>query len=390
MKLPDDVRDWLRRRFDSRHRDWLADLAGDAAWPLDIALGIPSEQAAIERLDATRAWVAAWQGWHGAGELQWTQRRWRTLGTQRLPELLRVDSPRQVAEWLGEGERWERAARRQALLEQRWPVLKRRLGRLFAALAAYTDADVDRLVATLAWIERHPDSNLYLRQLPIPGLDTKWVEARKGVLAELLGHILARPGDTEDFHALCGLRRPSSLVRMRVLDPALRARLGGIGDMAVPADELARLTIAPRHVVVVENLQTGLALGDLSGTVAFMGLGYGVDVLAGLPWVRDADCIYWGDIDTHGLAILSRLRSRLPAVRSVLMDEATLLAHRAFWTQETSQHAAQDPSHLLSTERALYQALKGHALGPSVRLEQERIGWTVAWDALLLIQAQIP
>ena len=372
----------LRRRFDSRHRDWLADGMEATAWPLEIPLGVPTEQTARNRLDATRVWVDAWQRWQGAGELQWTERRWRTLGTQRLPELLRLDSARQVAIWVNENERWDRACRRQALLEQRWPVLKRRLSRLFAVLADYTDAHFERLVATVAWLEQHPDSGLYLRQLPIPGLDTKWVETRKAVLTELLCYIIDRPIGADDFFALCGLRRSPQLLRMRILDPVLRTQLGGLGDLSASVEELERLKIEPGHVVVVENLQTGLALADLPGTVAFMALGYGVDILACLPWVRKANCIYWGDIDTHGLAILSRLRSHLPAVHSVLMDEATLLAHREFWSHEPDQHAAQEMTQLLPAEKVLYQSLKSHAFGPAIRLEQERIAWTMAWNTL--------
>jgi len=40
-----------------------------------------------------------------------------------------------------------------------------------------------------------------------------------------------------------------------------------------------------------------------------MRLGYAVDVLGQLPWLQEAQCIYWGDIDTHGFAILNRART---------------------------------------------------------------------------------
>lgn len=382
MKLPSDVRELLRRRFDRRHRDWLADAGASTDWPLEIPLGLPTESSALGRLDAMGAWIGAWQSWQGEGLLQWTERRWRMLGTQRLPESLRLDGPRQVAAWLGELDRWDRAQRRQAQLAQRWPMLAQRLGRLFGALADYPEADFERLVATLAWLERHPDSGLYLRQLPIAGLDTKWMETRKAVLAELLCRITGRPGEAEDFHALCGLRRPPALVRMRVLDPGLRARVGGMGDLSAPIDDLARLDIRPAKIVIVENLQTGLALTDLPRTVAFMALGYGAAVLAQLPWVRDADCIYWGDIDTHGFAILDQARAALPGLRSILMDERTLLSHRPLWACEASQHPAQEPRHLHAHELAVYQALKRNTFGQAVRLEQERIAWDAAQAAL--------
>jgi hypothetical protein len=37
--------------------------------------------------------------------------------------------------------------------------------------------------------------------------------------------------------------------------------------------------------------------------------------------------VYWGDIDSHGLAILSGVRATVPHVRSVLMDLDTLRVH---------------------------------------------------------------
>lgn len=388
MKLPNDVHVLLRRRFDKRHRDWFAAPDAGAEWPLTVPLGLPTEQAAKDRLDAALAWVRAWHSWQGAGSVQWTERQWRTLGTQRLPELLRLEGPRDVAACLGEVERWDRASRRRVEMVRCWPVLAGSLGRLFDVLADYADPDFERLNAALAWLERHPDSGLYLRQLPIPGLDTKWIETRKAILAELLCRVTGRADMPGDFHALCGLRYPPPRLRMRVLDPALRARLGGLGDLTVPLDDLEQLDVAPQRVAIVENLQTGLAFGDLAGTVVFMALGYGVDVLSRIPWVRNARCFYWGDIDTHGFAILSLLRAQLPDVRSLFMDKPTLMSHRALWTSEASQHGAQELPHLEPAEQALYRELKLHTPGPAVRLEQERISWDIAWPALIEALAQ--
>jgi hypothetical protein len=381
LKLPADVHQLVRRRYDSRHRDWLESRSDETSWPWEIPLGIPGEQSAAAQLDAVRAWVRAWQAWTGTGTLEWTERRWRTLGTQTLPEQLRFDDPRQVASWLNEIERWDRACCRHGALIQRWPVLVGRLSKFFNVLADYPDADFGRLIAALDWLEQHPASSLYLRQLPIPGLDTKWIEARKGVLSELLCHIIGHSGNAGDFYSMCGLRRPPFQLRMRLLDPALRARVGGISDLSLSADELVQLDIRPARVLVVENLQTGLALADLPGTAAFMGLGYGVDALARLPWIHD--CIYWGDVDTHGFSILSRARACLPSVRSILMDEQTLLSHRPLWSHEENPHGALELPLLTMEEAALYRSLKGNAWGNNVRLEQERISWNVAWKVLL-------
>lgn len=385
MKLPADLRLLLERRYDSRHRDWLAGSAGAGAgepWPLTIALGLPTEAAALRQPDAVRAWAAAWRDWRGPGTLRWAERRWKVLGVQTLPEALLLHQPEQVAAWAGEQERWCRAVQRNALLLARWPALAQRLARLFAVLADYADADFQRLLDLLDWLLAHPASGLYPRQLPVAGIDSKWLETRSGVLAELLAALRGTAAEGADWHALCGLKRPPPLLRMRVLDPALRARVGGLGDMTAPVNELAQLDLPISTVLIVENLQTGLALGDLPGTVAFMALGYGVDQLAQLPWLRAARCLYWGDIDTHGYAILNRARAVLPHLVSVLMEEATLLRFKPLWSDEKVQHGAAALDLLTPEESTVCRALKMHQWGQAVRLEQERIAWDHAWTVL--------
>jgi len=83
---------------------------------------------------------------------------------------------------------------------------------------------------------------------------------------------------------------------------------------------------------------------------------------------------YWGDIDTHGFAILDQLRSCLPHARSVLMDRATLLAFEAQWGTEEKQ-TLRNLSRLNVEECALYDDLRDNRLSSNLRLEQERIGF---------------
>jgi len=111
-------------------------------------------------------------------------------------------------------------------------------------------------------------------------------------------------------------------------------------------------------VYIVENVQTGLAFGDEPGAAVFMGLGYGVGLLARLPWVARAQCIYWGDLDTHGFAILDRARASVPHLESALMDEETLLAFRDLWVHEREQTTAGVLPMLSPTEQEVYRGLK--------------------------------
>ncbi len=383
MKLPGEVESLLKKRFAGKHREWLAADDPTEQWPLVIALGPPSEAEALKQTEAVRAWVEAWREWRGEGTLQWVERRWRVLGTQRLPEYLRLDGPHAVCAWIGELARWQLAELRHQALCQRWPQLAPVAARLFNLLAEVDDADFARIQAVLAWLEDNPASGLYLRQLPIAGMDTKWIESRKGLLTKLLAGIRGLPGPGDDFHSLCGLQAPPALVHLRLLDPALRAAANGLRDICAPAAQLAGMNLEPSTVLVVENVQTGLALPDLPGAVAFIGLGYRVDVLSQIPWTRHCKGLYWGDIDTHGYSILHRARSHMPQLQSLLMDEATLLQFSSLWGTEPEQCPTEDLSLLQPTELAVYQGLKEHRWGHRLRLEQERISWPVALQALL-------
>ncbi|WP_031034615.1 DUF2220 domain-containing protein, partial [Streptomyces sp. NRRL WC-3725] len=105
-------------------------------------------------------------------------------------------------------------------------------------------------------------------------------------------------------------------------------------------------------VIVLENEITYLSLPPTPGATALLGSGYAASLLRHLPWLADIDLWYWGDIDTHGFAILSRVRSHFPHTRSFLMDRHTLLAHRAHWGEEKNQ-TTEPPTHLAPAEAQL-------------------------------------
>jgi len=391
LKFPEDVRKVLLQRFKNRHRQWLEERASSDQplaneWPLEVKLGVPSESQALKQVEGVRDWVVTWKAWHGVGTLTWKERRWRALGTQEVPEKLVLNDAGEVAHWVGETERWDRANCRYSYFTEQWPHTACKLSRHFELLADYSDIEFQRLVDMITWLEKYPASNLYPRQLPVVGLDSKWFEKRKGVIADLATTLRAKPIEEGDIGERCGLKSIPIPIRLRLLDSSLRSRVGGLGDISVPIEQLADLNIPVSRVFIVENLQTGLAFDDLPGAVVIMGLGYKVDVLSKLPWVGQAHCIYWGDLDTHGFGILSRARSHLPELQSVCMDEETLFSHRELWVEEKSQLGSANLPLLTDAEQAVYQGIKNNSWGQNIRLEQERITWSAAWKTLQAIQ----
>jgi hypothetical protein len=375
LRSPDAVRAELTRRFQRHRRTWLR---GDGEWPLLLPLGEPTAKEAMDHGPVVQQWTSAWQAWQGQGAVIWTERRFPLLGAQRWPTHLSLADAASVAAWIGEQARWRRATERYRATVARWPVLADHLTRLFEVMADYDPADFDRLIGLIGWLAAHPRSGLFPRQLPISGLHSKWLEPRKGMIRDLAAALQGLVLPTADFYQVCGLRAPPQTVRLRLLDAALRDQVGGLDYVTAPIGELERLNVRVRTVLIVENLQTGLALPDLPGTVAIMALGYSVDVLGRLPWVQSAQRFYWGDIDTHGLAILSRARGHVDRLESLLMDDATLLRHRDLWGVEQTPSTDRALPHLTEAERRLYQDLQEQRWGPNVRLEQERIGWDYA------------
>ncbi len=81
---------------------------------------------------------------------------------------------------------------------------------------------------------------------------------------------------------------------------------------------------------------------------------------------------YWGDMDTHGFAMLDQIRHYFPQTRSFLMDEATLLSNRVLWGKEPSP-THRDLRLLTHEEAGVYDGLRHNRYSPQLRLEQERI-----------------
>jgi hypothetical protein len=377
---PDGARDFLVRRFNNQHQDWLT---GEGTWPLQLSLGMPTEKDATEDTAGVRAWVAAWTTWKGVAEVVWEERKWARMGTQQLPVSLVVSSAADVAAFVGQAPRWKKANERYAHMLGRWPQLAdgSSLASRFNVLADYSELDFNRLFTLLEWLDANPSSNVYLRQLPVEGLDTKWAEQRIGVITGLLKDIRAEKTDG-NFHDICGLKKPAHRMRIRLLCPKLRKAVGGLRDIEAPVEEIAALSIAPAFAVIVENLDTGMALPDMPDTVAVMRLGNAVSALGLIPWLQNTTSVYWGDIDTHGYAILDRARRALPQIRSVLMDELTVLQHRSLWGHEPTQCSDLALEQLEPHETVVYAALRNNSWGQNVRLEQERLPWDSCVQAL--------
>jgi hypothetical protein len=220
----------------------------------------------------------------------------------------------------------------------------------------------------------------------LPGIHSKFIEAHRGVLCEWLD--LALPPEAINhertgvgqFAARYGFLDKPIRIRFRILAPGVAVVKGAIQpDVTLDADSFARLDLPVRKVFITENETNFLAFPPVANAMVVFGAGYGWDALAQAAWLARCDLHYWGDIDTHGFAILDHLRSRFGHVASFLMDRATLMAHEGLWGLEGDQ-VIRDLPRLTPSEGALFDELRDNRIRVGLRLEQEHVAfpWVVA------------
>ena len=374
-----DLRAQVQRLWD--RGDLLRAVASDAvSWPLRLSLKTPGAADLSDRFEAVRDWVRALADTPHV-RIEWRDWNHRVQGMQRLPAAVWVDSAHDALAVIG----MAREARRFDALWQQTaaaqPALLSWLSRRPRQALDLADR-WQRLLAVVAWLQAHPRPGVYMRQVDAPGVDSKFIETHRGVLGELLD--LALPPATIDngatgitqFARRFGFLDKPVRIRFRLLDPALPGLPGctGLPDITLDAGSFADLALPVERVFITENETNFLAFPPLAGAIVVFGAGYGWEALARAAWLHPCRLHYWGDIDTHGFAILDQLRGHFPQVASFLMDQETLLAHRLHWGEEP-EPARQDLLRLTTQEEAVYDELRFDRLQSRLRLEQERVGF---------------
>ena len=256
------------------------------------------------------------------------------------------------------------------------------------AMYGLADPDVEVATNAVRWHQDHPDVGEWTaRQLPVPGMHSKWFEKHGTLLRDLIGH------DLRDE-----VRPRLAVAHLTYVDPTYLAA-GGRRHDAWTTGDAHDLAYNPRTVLVVENRDCRLWFPPVEGTVVIEGGGKAAaSLLASVPWIRAAThVVYWGDIDADGYAILARFREAMsvpgddgaPArpVTSILMDATALDRYSHLGVVRDADGKAIPPSaahlpQLTADETAAYYAIATAGSASVRRIEQERIPIDAAAAAL--------
>jgi hypothetical protein len=375
------------------------------AYPRRRTLKRPTAAQLRDSYSTARSWAAELHAHASEFALETVSAGRTTIGSNQVPAAAVFSSPDDEISFIGRKRQASRFLELARQLADRDPALGRWAGKRPLALVELGE---DALAASTValWLRDNPAPGIYVRQLSLHGVHTKFIEAHRRVIDEMVASLRADAGPAPAGPALAapeagiadriqtgGVPRGSfadrhgflsvpEWVRFRMLDSSIPL-LGAARDVTVTAEAFASLDLPVGTVVVTENLVNFLALPELPDTMALFGGGYGFSSLRRAEWLRRREVIYWGDIDTHGFQILDQLRSAHSHVRSIMMDTETLLAHRRFWGSETKPTRAA-LSRLTPAEAATYEALVSARYGLAIRLEQEHIGWHWATEQLAL------
>ncbi|NLB32105.1 MAG: hypothetical protein GX822_10745 [Alcaligenaceae bacterium] len=385
---PSELRAQLQRLWDKGELLRTRLPNATSLFPLQLRLKKPNSQDLGQHFEQVRYWINQLQQLDKRYRLTWKEINHRQLGRNQIPDNVWVEQVDDALALLGLRGAAQQFDKLQEDTLSAFPELLPWLEK-YSLLALEKAGNWHKVLAVLQWFCHHPHSGLYLRQLDIAGVDTKFIEQHRGLLGQLLDMVLPAEHIDEQwrganaFSKRYGLLDKPLRVRLRILDSKLA--IAGLTDLELPVEQLASLYLLVKQVFVTENEINALAFPEQADSILLFGQGYALDVLGQIPWLSRQPLYYWGDIDTHGFAILNRLRNHLPHTQSLLMDATTLLHHQDMWGQEPADKRCTSALPLLSdNEQKLYQALRDNTFCPpnketvtNLRFEQEhvRFGW---------------
>ena len=356
-------------------------------FPLRLRLKGPDSKQLSERFADVRVWIEQLRAAAGLFRIVWRSINHRVLGKNEIPSEIWIDSIDDAFRFIGKQQASSRFASLVTLTRKKNPCLLPWLSK--RPLRALELAEVWPLMLhTVVWLQKHPRPGIYLRQIDSPGVHSKFIERHRNTLSELFD--LALPPETIDTQAtgtsnFCrryGFRDKPQHVRFRLLDPGLAIIPAETDqDITITREAFAHIDIPVETVFITENEVNFLAFPQQRASMVVFGAGYGFRNLVDINWLHNRKIYYWGDIDTHGFAILNQFREFFPCAESFLMDRETLFKHSSLWDRESNPKTFA-LTRLTPEEKNLYDDLCQNRHGNHIRLEQEKIAYTLLLEAL--------
>jgi Uncharacterized protein conserved in bacteria len=377
--LPDEAIAQLRRKEWDHRRNLKQRLLQQRPFPIVISLKAPTGQQALGNLDHFHVFFKAWKNFAYSDLVEWQQRQFKQFSAQHVPVKLVIPTFDLLVELLGQEQQFKKWSDKiSGVLQQPFvqpPVEYALFATLIESLEQveqYHDQDWQLLIQLLPQLRPNMGAGHYLRALPLQHVDTKFLE-KNLAFVETICDVLYQ-GDIQATGGLLTwlncLDHPKGWLMIKPLCDQVQKALGGLPIFQLSMDVLVQFELPAQRIIVVENIQSGLALPVMENTIVVCGGGKNIKWLDA-AWLQHKQVYYWGDIDSEGLNILSMVRHKVPDVIPLMMNEATLLQFQDKMVNEPDS-VFLEPKYLTVEELILFRQLRSKAY-INKRLEQERI-----------------
>lgn len=377
----------------------LAEIAGTpSVFPYKLRLKTPASNEMPSSFDQVKSWATEFRK---IPHVRIVEREFnhKVLGRNSLPAEVWLDTLEAATTFADKKYECEKFREIIAISEEAHPLLIPWLQKYPLRALSYHKV-WPLLLSIISWLKSNPQPDIYLRQIDMSGIHTKFVERHFSILSELLDAELDRGSLTTEFNGIgtSGVRNFEQrykfkskpiLVRFRtyrdkrqqVTDADYRSDI----DNAIALESLNKSVFSANTIFITENEINYLAFPLQPKTMVIFGSGISVlGLLQSVEWLKEKTVIYWGDLDTQGFSILNKARRILPEIKSVLMDHETLTAHLPMLVDEPTavQFSETQFTHLTEDELSVCLRLKGLENFANARLEQERISWGFACEQI--------
>lgn len=375
----------MRRKFDEPLRKKLSRLevngkiyvalAGGSEAPY-LSMPLKRPQDIETSWDELLAWQDFWRkapkasDGHSLWHAEEKRKQTASFGKQLMPVRVFIDTPEDAMALLGLTKKKKEFLAGLSAIESQMPSLRDWYLTYFVRISAEDFFPVALPIARFMLAQEQREG--YLREMAIPGVDTKFLENHNFLVRTLWNALFPEntaESSDELWEKLFVQKVPTPSICVRSLDEHLR--FFGVRKLFLSQDDIADFQLPHRRIFITENKVNGYTFPDAEDSLILFGMGYGVlEMAESAPWLADKEIYYWGDLDHDGFNILSHLRKVLPEMKihSFLMDKETLLAYVDPKVKDTG-NTATIPDYLTVSEKMAWKLIHDNGW----RLEQERI-----------------
>lgn len=376
MKDPDEIRRWAV----SKYSEFLiSEFSEGSFFPLRLGrLGRvkPSEmkddfQRVMRDISLLKSHSKETLGY--GYEIEYEEVSGKSFGINRIPVSVYFNDKNEYLEFIGKRKEFEILIQDRELLLNEFPELKDFLDQN-SLLLINNSEKIEQIISVCRYFQKNPKPDLYLRQIQTEYTDTKFMEENASVLISFLDRILPASSinfESKQFSERYFLKTAPRLIRFRLLDENSSLSFPGkIRDITVTLSDFSGLEFKEKYFIITENLANFLSFPQLKNSVIVFGKGYSALNMKEADFLKNKEIYYWGDIDLHGLEILSKYREIFPQTESFLMDRETFEAFSEYAVFEKYERTV-SMDFLNQAEKELAENLKNRQ--KSNRLEQEKI-----------------